>query len=166
VRMSALEEELRGMKLGALSKRARQAGVTPDALERAQDEDVPQAAVIALVLSHEAQQASARPAGTPPGAPPLGVHDAASQNWLRPCNPSDGKRQRVSDNVAKPTVQAAEELVCPFPCCGPSDRTVSGTAALEPAAVHEHPLDDEMAAILRAHGLAPGRLVGLPARLQ
>ena len=142
------------MKLGALSKRARQAGVTPDALERAQDEDVPQAAVIALVLSHEAQQASARPAGTPPGAPPLGVHDAASQNWLRPRNPSDGKRQRVSDNVAQPTVQAAEELVCQFPCCGPSDRTVSG-------------MDDEMAILLlRAHGLAPGRLVGLPARLQ
>ena len=165
--MSALEEELRGMKLGALSKRARQAGVTPDALERAQDEDVPQAAVIALVLSHEAQQASARPAGTPPGAPPLGGHDAASQNWLRPCNPRDGKRQRVSDNVAKPTVQAAEELVCSFPCCGPSDRTVSGTAALEPATVQpEHPLDDEMAAVLQAHGFAPGRLVGLPATLQ
>eukprot|EP01045_Picozoa_sp_COSAG04_P049599 COSAG04_NODE_19635_length_411_cov_1.259615_1_plen_33_part_01 len=31
--MPGLEEELRGMKLGALSKRARQAGVTAEQLE-------------------------------------------------------------------------------------------------------------------------------------
>ena len=39
--MPGLEEELRGMKLGALSKRARQAGVTAEQLEDAQDEDEP-----------------------------------------------------------------------------------------------------------------------------
>ena len=51
--MPGLEEELRGMKLGALSKRARQAGVTAEQLEDAQDEDEPKTAVINLILAKE-----------------------------------------------------------------------------------------------------------------
>ena len=49
-----LEEELQAMKLGALSKRAKQAGVAVERLEEAQDEEEPKAAVIALILAKEA----------------------------------------------------------------------------------------------------------------
>ena len=49
-----LEEELQAMKLGALSKRAKQAGVAVERLEEAQDEGEPKAAVIALILAKEA----------------------------------------------------------------------------------------------------------------
>ena len=52
--MPGLEEELRGMKLGALSKRAKQDGVSVERLEEAQDDDEPKAAVIALILAKEA----------------------------------------------------------------------------------------------------------------
>ena len=61
------EEELRGMKLGALSKLARsQARVTQDALVQALDEDNPKDAVIALVLSRgDSKNGQARRAQTP-----------------------------------------------------------------------------------------------------
>ena len=49
-----LEGELQAMKLGALSKRAKQAGVPVERLEEAQDDDEPKAAVIALILAREA----------------------------------------------------------------------------------------------------------------
>jgi hypothetical protein len=42
--------ELVGMKPGALKKRAREAGVTTEQLDDADDEDDPQEAVIALIL--------------------------------------------------------------------------------------------------------------------
>ena len=47
-----MEAELRGLKLGALSKRARAAGATHDELDEAQDADDPKAAVITLILQH------------------------------------------------------------------------------------------------------------------
>jgi len=52
--VQTLGEELQAMKLGALSKRAKQAGVAVERLEEAQDEEEPKAAVIALILAKEA----------------------------------------------------------------------------------------------------------------
>ena len=47
--------ELEGMRLGALSARARSLGVTPAELDAAQDEDVPKEAVIRLILARAPQ---------------------------------------------------------------------------------------------------------------
>ena len=45
-----LRAELAGMKQGALSRRAREAGVTAEQLEDALDEDDPTAAVVELIV--------------------------------------------------------------------------------------------------------------------
>ena len=44
--MQKLRAELVGMKLGALKKRARETGVTPEQLDDADDEDDPKQAVV------------------------------------------------------------------------------------------------------------------------
>ena len=48
--MQKLRAELVGMKLGALKKRARETGVTPEQLDDADDEDDPKQAVVELIL--------------------------------------------------------------------------------------------------------------------
>jgi hypothetical protein len=55
--MSALEVELAGMRLGALSTRARTAGATPQEIEAAQDDDDSKRALIKLVLAKEVDPA-------------------------------------------------------------------------------------------------------------
>ena len=49
-----LSEALRGMKLMALQKRAVSGGIDESAVETAMEQDDPKAALVALIVSHEA----------------------------------------------------------------------------------------------------------------
>ena len=63
--MQTLAMELAGMKMGALKKRAREAGVTQEQLDDADDDDDPRGAVVELIASAPSAEAAA---GAP--APP------------------------------------------------------------------------------------------------
>eukprot|EP01045_Picozoa_sp_COSAG04_P021247 COSAG04_NODE_2265_length_4421_cov_18.722119_1_plen_148_part_10 len=61
LRPALRDQELRGMKLGALSRHALDVGVGEDALAGAQDENEPKEAVLALVLAQRKPPAEDEP---------------------------------------------------------------------------------------------------------
>ena len=99
---AALRAELAQLKLGALYRRAEKAGVEPAALDAAEDEADPRAAIVRLLLQRAAppeQPAAAADEPTPPEA-------AALRSELQAMRVKGLERRAMSDGVSADAVEA------------------------------------------------------------
>ena len=99
---AALRKELAQLKLGALYRRAEKAGVEPAALDAAEDEADPRAAIVRLLLQRAAppeQPAAAADEPTPPEA-------AALRSELQAMRVKGLERRAMSDGVSADAVEA------------------------------------------------------------
>ena len=119
-----VREELRALKLGGLSRRCRQSGISDEELEELQDQDEPKIALIRWIVAHEAdpmEEVRKKLLELKLGAlSRRAVAAGVSEESLEEAQDSDEPRAAVVALILKLGVAAAEQCVAAPPTPRPS----------------------------------------------
>ena len=122
-RLASLEEELAGMKLGEVRKRAKAVGVDPEALERIDEADDPKASVVEMILAASRAEPEPEPEPEPTRAADV------QETVLEPTAPEP--KVTEPEPTPAPVAEPRAPSAAPVPESKVEEEPVVAPAALE-----------------------------------